>query len=213
MMTCKITLLQRFSWCYWGKNVTLCSVFCRKFNTTLEKKAPPFIIQIIEFGGQVRSTGATGVNADSSRSHAILQLEVKVVNTAESVGKYVWPGSGTHCCGPHLLWCSPGVKPHSSPSYPWSSSLFMMDSTVACCHAPMISQGLSRHEMEWVSSSQKPYVVLSTFTSYYSFFLVDCRFSFIDLAGCERAADVTDTDKQTRVEGAEINQSLLAVGI
>lgn len=40
--------------------------------------------------------------------------------------------------------------------------------------------------------------------------LID-RFSFIDLAGCERAADVTDTDKQTRVEGAEINQSLLAV--
>ena len=37
------------------------------------------------------------------------------------------------------------------------------------------------------------------------------RFSFIDLAGCERAADVTDTDKQTCVEGAEINQSLLAV--
>ena len=37
------------------------------------------------------------------------------------------------------------------------------------------------------------------------------RFSFIDLAGCERAADVIDTDKQTRVEGAEINQSLLAV--
>lgn len=148
MMTCKITLLQRFSWCYWGKNVTLCSVFCRKFNTTLEKKAPLFIIQIIEFGGQVRSTGATGVNADSSRSHAILQLEVKVVNTAESVGKYVWPGSGTHCCGPHLLWCSPGVKPHSSPSYPWSSSLFMMDSTVACCHAPMISQGLSL-DMKW----------------------------------------------------------------
>lgn len=37
------------------------------------------------------------------------------------------------------------------------------------------------------------------------------RFSFIDLAGSERAADVTDSDKQTRMEGAEINQSLLAV--
>ena len=37
------------------------------------------------------------------------------------------------------------------------------------------------------------------------------RFSFIDLAGSERAADVTDTDRQTRMEGAEINQSLLAV--
>ena len=40
------------------------------------------------------------------------------------------------------------------------------------------------------------------------------RMSFIDLAGSERAADVsTDSDKQTRMEGAEINQSLLAVGL
>ena len=37
------------------------------------------------------------------------------------------------------------------------------------------------------------------------------RFSFIDLAGSERAADVSDTNKQTRMEGAEINTSLLAV--
>ena len=61
---------------------------------------------------------------------------------------------------------------------------------------------------------------MSCITSYitilsYLIFLIHVsdnhRFSFIDLAGCERAADVTDTDKQTRVEGAEINQSLLAV--
>lgn len=44
-------------------------------------------LQIIEFGGEVRSTGATGVNADSSRSHAILQLELKVVNTEEHLGR------------------------------------------------------------------------------------------------------------------------------
>lgn len=56
-------------------------------------------------------------------------------------------------------------------------------------------------------------LVYSTVTSYYTFSFADGRFSFIDLAGCKRAADVTDTDKQTRVEGAEINQSLLAVGI
>ncbi|KAH7682437.1 Plus-end-directed kinesin ATPase protein [Dioscorea alata] len=33
------------------------------------------------------------------------------------------------------------------------------------------------------------------------------KLSFIDLAGSERGADTTDNDKQTRIEGAEINKS------
>lgn len=37
------------------------------------------------------------------------------------------------------------------------------------------------------------------------------KMSFIDLAGSERAADVTDQNKQTRMDGAEINKSLLAL--
>ena len=44
---------------------------------------------------------------------------------------------------------------------------------------------------------------------------LDCdvyiRMTFIDLAGSERAADATNSSRQTRIEGAEINQSLLAV--
>ena len=37
------------------------------------------------------------------------------------------------------------------------------------------------------------------------------KFSFIDLAGSERAADTANNDRQTRLEGADINQSLLAL--
>ncbi|NXC42014.1 KIF2A protein, partial [Penelope pileata] len=37
------------------------------------------------------------------------------------------------------------------------------------------------------------------------------KFSLIDLAGNERGADITAADKQTRLEGADINKSLLAL--
>jgi kinesin family protein 2/24 len=37
------------------------------------------------------------------------------------------------------------------------------------------------------------------------------KISFIDLAGSERAKDVTDMNKKTRIDGAEINKSLLAL--
>lgn len=35
------------------------------------------ILQVILKGGKERSTGATGVNSDSSRSHAIIQIQIK----------------------------------------------------------------------------------------------------------------------------------------
>ncbi|NWH87895.1 KIF24 protein, partial [Aegithalos caudatus] len=80
------------------------------------------LLEVILKGGKERSTGATGVNSDSSRSHAIIQIQIK--------------GTANRAFG---------------------------------------------------------------------------RISFIDLAGSERAADARDSDRQTKMEGAEINQSLLAL--
>ncbi|KAJ8471476.1 hypothetical protein OPV22_025819 [Ensete ventricosum] len=87
------------------------------------------IRELIEKGNATRSTGTTGANEESSRSHAILQLAIK-----RSV----------------------------------------------------------------VGSESKPARIVG-------------KLSFIDLAGSERGADTTDNDKQTRIEGAEINKSLLAL--
>ncbi|XP_058074390.1 kinesin-like protein KIN-13B isoform X1 [Magnolia sinica] len=87
------------------------------------------IRELIEKGNATRSTGTTGANEESSRSHAILQLSIK-----RSVD----------------------------------------------------------------GSESKPARVVG-------------KLSFIDLAGSERGADTTDNDKQTRMEGAEINKSLLAL--
>ncbi|KAJ3305123.1 Kinesin-like protein kif24 [Kappamyces sp. JEL0829] len=82
------------------------------------------LMQIFEAGNATRSTGATGANADSSRSHAIFQVLLK-----------------------------------------------------------------HRGKKDKVFS----------------------KLSFIDLAGSERGADRGETDKQTRMEGSEINKSLLAL--
>uniref|UniRef100_M4E341 Kinesin-like protein n=1 Tax=Brassica campestris TaxID=3711 RepID=M4E341_BRACM len=87
------------------------------------------IVELIERGSATRSTGTTGANEESSRSHAILQLAV-------------------------------------NRDCPWNQS--------------------------------KPPRLVG-------------KLSFIDLAGSERGADTTDNDKQTRLEGAEINKSLLAL--
>lgn len=79
-------------------------------------------MEIIAFGLSVRTTGVTGANVDSSRSHGILQISMRTSDGKEK-GKI----------------------------------------------------------------------------------------SFIDLAGSERGADTIDNNRQTRMDGAEINKSLLAL--
>lgn len=93
------------------------------------------LLDIMSHGNSVRSTGSTGANMDSSRSHAILQIVLKKPTAAA-----VLPGQPAKT----------KLKVHG-------------------------------------------------------------KFSFIDLAGSERAADTSNNDRKTRLEGASINQSLLAL--
>lgn len=86
------------------------------------------LMEVIEYGLNSRTTGQTGANVDSSRSHAILQICLKDLRQGDE-GRDAEHG----------------------------------------------------------------------------------KISFIDLAGSERGADTLDTDRQTRMDGAEINKSLLAL--
>ncbi|KAK8470884.1 hypothetical protein PHAVU_003G097001 [Phaseolus vulgaris] len=95
--------------------------------------------EFIEKGNAARSTGSTGANEESSRSHAILQLVVKRHNEIKESKR-------------------------------------------------------NNNEGNEAKSGK-----------------VVGKISFIDLAGSERGADTTDNDRQTRIEGAEINKSLLAL--
>ncbi|KAF5815605.1 putative plus-end-directed kinesin ATPase [Helianthus annuus] len=96
--------------------------------------------EYIEKGSNARSTGSTGANEESSRSHAILQLVVKKHNEVKD----------------------------------------------------------TRRNSNYDANESKNGKVVG-------------KISFIDLAGSERGADTTDNDRQTRIEGAEINKSLLAL--
>jgi kinesin family protein 2/24 len=88
--------------------------------------SPTEVMKLIEHGAENRSTGTTSRNADSSRSHAVLQLKLM-----KKIGR--------------------------------------------------------KADVE------------------------HSRFSFIDLAGSERGADTSNASKATRLEGADINTSLLAL--
>lgn len=99
------------------QNVNICGLVEQRLSTVQE------VMRVIDHGNSIRSSGSTGANDTSSRSHAILELKVRYLKGGKLLGK----------------------------------------------------------------------------------------FSFIDLAGSERGADTVDCHRQTRIEGAQINKSLLAL--
>ena len=106
--------------------------------------------QLIAHGTAARCVGSTGANAESSRSHAIMQFVLK--------------------------------RAAAEPT----------DAETRRVPASVVAQRLktaagANHEA------------------------IHGKVSFIDLAGSERGADTSENDRQTRLEGAEINKSLLAL--
>ena len=91
-----------------------------------------------------RSTGSTGANDESSRSHSIMTFSIRLPRTSQEYEKINKKTGSQHKNSENLL------------------------KTIG-------------------------------------------KLSFIDLAGSERGADTYENDKQTRLEGAEINKSLLAL--
>ena len=115
--------------------------------------------QLIAHGTAARCVGSTGANAESSRSHAIMQFVLK---------KSAADGSGSGSDG-----ASESGNARRVPA-----------SVVA---QRLKTKAGANHET------------------------IHGKFSFIDLAGSERGADTSENDRQTRLEGAEINKSLLAL--
>lgn len=115
---------------------------------------PMELMDIIEVGSLNRSTGQTQANADSSRSHAVLQLSLR-----KNAGR---SRRNTECGKTSCI---------ANLRFYW-----ILLNLILCF---------------WLSSLG--------------------RLTFIDLAGSERGADTANTCRTTRMEGAEINKSLLAL--
>lgn len=115
------------------------------------------VLACIEEGSAARSTGVTGANDDSSRSHAIFQIELR-----------------------H----PPNTSVETDPSTVMKQVLLRNTRSRTAAAAAALE---SRRGAEIG------------------------RLCFIDLAGSERGSDTASSTRQTRMEGAEINKSLLAL--
>lgn len=113
----------------------------------------------------------SGVNPLSSRSHALLQIQLRDSNQ-QIAGRWV-TGNALHDVTFFFLW-----------NHTWIIDYWLVDQTRQQCRCKMT--------VKCVCMCLR-------------------RMWFVDLAGSERASDAKEPDRQSRMEGAEINQSLLAV--
>jgi len=165
--------------------------------------------QLIEEANHRRSVGSTAANSDSSRSHSIMQFALK---------RYIANGAATRlvsgpCFGMlwHLGLCQWAQWWHYLLA--WLCAVWRLPSPW------QPASGLNscrRLYTAWADHSSSPASdsiqhTASTRVAAAAVLHQVGKISFIDLAGSERGADTFDNNRQTRLEGAEINKSLLAL--
>ena len=137
--------------------------------------SPIDLMDVINDGACNRSTGTTSKNADSSRSHAVLQLCLR-----KSVGRK--------------------SNVEHGKSHNWDSDDVLH------------SRGAMYTDIRMVLAHWYPSPFFRSLPSLFVLsFQLAGRLTFIDLAGSERGADTAKASRATRLEGAEINTSLLAL--
>lgn len=144
---------------------------------------------LIEQASNHRSTGSTAANADSSRSHSIMQFALKRYIAGGAHCRQVSGGQGMRGAGGGGVHYDRALL---APGHAWP--------VPGRPGAPAIMQRRAGNPVATppTASTRLPPPQIG-------------KISFIDLAGSERGADTFDNNRQTRLEGAEINKSLLAL--
>ena len=168
-----------------NQNVNICYLSEHRVATAED------VMALIDEGNRIRSSGSTGANDTSSRSHAILELKLF------PVGAPVTNASRTNASVAAAAAAAAAAANGDSPS----TSLNVGAAAVASVTSttppvPRTARGGPRSASSAADAAE---------------FKMFGKFSFIDLAGSERGADTTDCGRTTRMEGAQINKSLLAL--
>jgi len=137
--------------------------------------------ELIAAAHSQRSTGSTAANADSSRSHCIMQFALKKANPFYAGG---------------VVWGAAAAAAASS-------------ATAAGGGGGAAGGGGNNGALAAAVEAQQQGLAVPATPA--ERVCVVGKISFIDLAGSERGADTYDNNRQTRMEGAEINKSLLAL--
>ena len=163
------------------------------------------VMQLLQDGSARRKTGETGMNATSSRSHAIFSLTLvqkKRVGIVTSASQPISQGNpASPLKRPSSIISLSGGSRSSTPSGYWSAASGSRPGPPPSCFPAPQRQGLPRPlSMQNASSAAES-----------DFVIVTSKFNMVDLAGSERLKRTAAQGERMK-EGISINSGLLVLG-